>query len=147
MTKYLTQEFDIKVSVEDVSDMEGIAADIGYDPAIVEVIDIDAGTAGTQLDIINHDFLSGATLVANMLQDAQGNELPGTVVVGLNIPIAPATGAGDLFSIKFRAIGVGTTDILLTNYALYDISGEVPANWENDTLDIIQIATVRVTVV
>jgi hypothetical protein len=147
MAKYITEEFDIKVSVENVSDMEGIATDINYDPAIVEVVDTDAGTAGTQLDVTNHGFLVGATLVANVIQDAQGNEIPGAVVVGLNIPTSPATGSGDLFSIKFRAIAVGTTTIILTNRALYDIGGEIPANWEDDTLDIIQIATVRVTVV
>lgn len=147
MAKYITEEFDIKVSVENVSDMEGIATDINYDPTIVEVIDTDADTTGTQLDVTNHGFLVGATLVANVLQDAQGNEIPGAVVIGLNIPTSPATGSGDLFSIKFRAIGVGTTTITLTNRALYDISGEIPSNWKDDILDIIQMATVRVTVV
>ena len=147
MAKYLTEEFDIKVSVENVSDMEGIATDINYDPTILEVVDTDAGAAGTQLEVTNYGFLVGATLVANVIQDAQGNEVPGAVVVGLNIPTSPATGSGDLFSIKFRAIAVGTTIITLTNRALYDISGEIPAAWADDTLDIIQMATVRVTVV
>lgn len=147
MAKYITEEFDIKVSVENASDMEGIATDINYDPTIVEVVDTDAGTEGTQLDVTNHGFLAGATLVANVVQDAQGNEIPGAVVVGLNIPSAPSTGSGDLFSIKFRAIAIGTTTITLTNRALYDLGGEVPANWIDGTLDIIQMATIRVTVV
>ena len=147
MAKYVTEEFDIKVSIENVSDMEGIATDINYDPAIVEVVDIDAGTAGTQLDVTNHEFLAGATLIADIMKDAQGVEMPGAVVVGLNMATAPATGSGDLFSIKFRAVGVGTTTITLTNRALYDIGGEIPAAWADDTLDIIQMATVRVTVV
>jgi hypothetical protein len=147
MAKYITEEFDIKVSVAGVADMEGIAIDINYDPSIVEVVDTDAGTTGSQLDVTNHGFLPGATLIANVLKDAGGVEIPGAVVVGLNLPSAPATGSGDLFSIKFKAVAVGTTTITLTNRALYDVSGEIPANWEDSSLDVLQMATVTVTVV
>ena len=147
MAKYITEEFDIKVSIDNVSDMEGIATDINYDPTIIEVVDTDAVATGTQLDLTNHGFLIGATLVGNVVQDAQGVEIPGAVVVGLNIPTSPATGSGDLFSIKFRALAVGTTTVTLTNRALYDVGGGIPANWEDGTLDIIQMATVRITIV
>jgi len=146
MTKYLTEVFDVKVSVENITDMEGIAVDINYDSTIVEPVDI-SGSAGTQLDITNHDFLPGATLVANVSQDAQGNEIPGSLVVGMNIPTAPASGSGDLFTIKFRAIAVGNTDIILTNHAVFDTEGEIPALWIDDIADIIQMATIRLTVI
>ena len=132
MVKYLTEEFDVKVSIENVSDMAGIATDIGYDLAIIKPVDSNTG-----LNVINHDFLPGATLVID-------NEIPGSVVAKLNMPSSPVTGSGDLFSIKFRAIGIGTTIITLTNHALYDISGEIPAIWQDETLNIIQMATVRV---
>ncbi len=132
MVKYLTEEFDIKVSVENVSDMAGIATDITYNPAIIEPVNVDTG-----LNVINHAFLPGAILVTD-------NEIPGSVVVKLNMASAPVTGGGDLFSIKFRGIGIGTTAITLTNYALYDMSGEIPASWVNEILNIIQLATVRV---
>jgi hypothetical protein len=134
MIKYLTEEFDIKVSVKNVSDMAGIVTDITYNPAIVEPVDSDTG-----LNVINHAFLPGAILVTN-------NEIPGSVVAKLNMPSSPVTGSGDLFSIKFYGIGIGTTTITLTNHALYDISGEIPAIWQDETLDIIQIATVCVTI-
>jgi hypothetical protein len=132
MVKYLTEEFDIKVSIENVADMAGIAIDITYNPAIVEPVD-----SSTGLNVINHAFLPGAMLVTD-------NETPGNVVAKLNMASAPVTGSGDLFSIKFRGIGVGTTTITLTNHALYDMSGEIPANWQDETLNIIQMATIRV---
>ncbi len=132
MVKYLTEEFDVKVSVENVADMAGIATDIRYNPAIVEPVDSDTG-----LNMINYAFLPGAILVAD-------NEIPGSVIAKLNMASSPVTGSGDLFSIKFRGIGIGTTAITLTNHALYDISGEIPAIWQDETLNIIQMATVRV---
>ena len=132
MVKYLTEDFDIKVSIENVADMTGIVTDITYNPAIIEPVD-----SNTELNVINHAFLPGAILVVD-------NEIPGSVIAKLNMASAPVTGGGDLFSIKFRGIGIGTTAITLTNHALYDISGEIPANWQNETLNIIQMATIRV---
>jgi len=132
MIKYLTEEFDIKVSIENVADMAGIVTDIRYNPAIVEPIDSNTG-----LNVINHAFLPGAVLVTD-------NEIPGSVIAKLNMPSSPVTGSGDLFSIKFCGIGIGTTTITLTNHTLYDISGEIPAIWQDETLNIIQMATVRV---
>ena len=132
MVKYLTEDFDIKVSIENVADMTGIVTDITYNPAIIEPVDSNTG-----LNVINHAFLPGAILVTD-------NEILGNVVAKLNMAASPITGSGDLFSIKFRGIGVGTTAITLTNHALYDISGEIPAFWQDETLNIIQMATVRV---
>jgi hypothetical protein len=85
MTKYITEEFDIKVSIEAVSDMSGIATDIQYDPTYLEPIDTDPVAAKTQLDITDHGFLPGATLIANVTQDAGGTEIPGSVVVALKV--------------------------------------------------------------
>lgn len=134
MVKYLTEEFDIKVSITNVADMAGIATDIRYNPAIVEPVDSKTG-----LNVINHAFLPGAVLITD-------NEIPGRLIAKLNMPSSPVTGSGDLFSIKFRGIGIGTTTITLTNHALYDISGEIPAIWQDETLNIIQMATVCVTI-
>ncbi len=134
MVKYLTEEFDIKVSITNVADMAGIATDIRYNPAIVEPVDSKTG-----LNVINHTFLPGAVLITD-------NEIPGRVIAKLNMPSSPVTGSGDLFSIKFHGIGVGTTTITLTNHALFDISGEIPAIWQDETLNIIQMATVCVTI-
>lgn len=145
-TKYLTQEFDIKVAIENVSQMQGIATDIDYDPLIIEPVDIDLGTTGTQLQVTDYGFLPGATLLANVATDPQGNEIPGKIVVGLNLPTSPATGSGDIFSVRFKAVGIGTTQITMTNRALFDIVGEIPATWNEDSADIIQMAIITLTV-
>ena len=112
MLKRIGEEFDVKVSVENATEVIGLNAWITYDPAIVEVVDNDLAVDDTQVIATDLGFLSNAQLLANIQKDGGGVEQPGTLICGyVSIPPTPASGDGDCFTVRFRAIAQGTTNI------------------------------------
>ena len=149
MLKRIGEEFNVKVSVQNATDVIGLNAWIGYDPAIIEVVDIDAGTVDTQVDATDLGFLSTAQLLVSIQKDGGGVERPGTLVCGyVNIPPTPVSGAGDCFSVRFRAIAQGTTNIdFITDHVnLQDIDGDIPTDVVGDVVDVPLNATLTITV-
>ena len=144
MLKRIGEEFDVKVSVENAVDVIGLNAWISYDPTIVEVVDTDPGTAGVQIDATDLGFLSSPQLLVGLQNDTQG-----TLVCGyVNIPATPESGDGDCFSVRFRAIAQGTTNIdFVTDHVnLQDVDGDIPTDFVGDVVDVPVNATLRITV-
>lgn len=148
MLKRIGEEFDVKVSVENATEVIGLNAWISYDPAIVEVVDTDDVTADTQVDAADLGFLSSAQLLVSIQKDG-GVEQPGTLVCGyVSIPPTPQSGNGDCFSVRFRAIAQGTTniDFVVDHVNLQDIDGDIPTDFVGDVVDVPVNATLRITV-
>jgi len=149
MLKRLGEEFDVKVSVQNATDVIGLNAWISYDSTIVEAVDTDAGTPDTQVDATDLGFLSNGQLLVSIQKDGGGVEQPGTLICGyVNIPPAPVSGDGDCFSVRFRAIGQGTTNIdFITDHVnLQDTDGDIPTDVVGDVVDVPVNATLTITV-
>jgi hypothetical protein len=149
MLKRINEEFDVKVSIEDAVQIIGISAWIGYDPSIIEVVDGSPETAGTQVIAQDLGFLSSAQLLVGIQKDQNNVEQPGTLVCGyVSIPPIPVDGSGDVFSVKFRAIASGNTDIYFIpgHIKLEDINGDVTVKHVGDIVEIPVTATIRITV-
>lgn len=150
MLKRIGEEFDIKVSVENATQVIGLNTWITYDPDIVEVVDSDpTGSSGTQVIATDLGFFgASASLLANI--KTNGNEIPGTVIVGhATVPPSPVDGSGDAFSIRFKAIGAGNTniDFEVGHVNLQDMDGDIPTDAVGDTVEVPATATVRLTVI
>lgn len=149
MIKRIGEEFDIKVSIENAVEVVGLNAWITYDPSIVEVVDDDPGAPNTQVIATDLGFLPNAQLLVSIQQDGGGNEQPGTLICGYaSIPAAPTSGTGDAFSVRFRAIAQGTTDIdfAIDHVNLQDVDGDIPTDTVGDEVEVPINATVRITV-
>lgn len=150
MIKRINEEFDIKVSIENATDVIGLNAWISYDPAIVEPVDTDVSASGTQIDATDLGFFSNAQLLVGVQKDQNGVEQPGVLVCGYSSsPATPTNGTDDAFSVRFRAIGTGTSDIdFVTDHInLQDEDGDIPTDFVGDFVDVPINATVRITVV
>lgn len=149
MLKRIGEEFDVKVSVQNATDVIGLNAWISYDSTIVEVVDTDVSASNTQVDATDLGFLSNAQLLVSIQKDGGGVEIPGTLVCGyVNIPPTPVSGEGDCFSVRFRAVGQGTTNIdFLTDHVnLQDSVGDIPTDVLGDTVEVPVNATLSITV-
>lgn len=149
MVKRIGEEFDIKVSIEDAYQVIGLNAWISYDPTIVEPVDMDSNTEGTQINATDLGFFSNAQLLVGVQKNQDGVEQPGTLICGYSSsPATPTDGTADAFLVKFRAIAAGVSDInfVVGHINLQDEDGDIPTDWYGDSVDVPVTATVRLTV-
>jgi hypothetical protein len=148
MLKRIGEEFELMISIEEAQDVVGLNAWIEYDPLIVEVVDSDPVTPLTQVIATDHGFFPNPQLLVSVQNDGT-NETPGTIICGyVTLPPTLTSGSGDAFSVRFRAIATGTTNIdFATGHVnLQDLDGDVPVNTAGDTVEVPVTATVRITV-
>ncbi len=106
------QAFDIVVSIEDIQSsppentMRGASVRVDFDPEILQVVSITEGpfmrSFGSTLGFPSHDNTAGWAQFDNS-------------ILGSSIM---ASGAGDLFTIHFEAVGNGTSHL---NYSIIDL--------------------------
>ncbi len=94
----LGQTIDIQVMVENIANLYGIDVRVLFDPAILEVVDVNATTSGVQ--VTPGTFPYPDFTVKNETDNALG--LVWYVVTQLN-PRQPASGSGTIMTIRFRA--------------------------------------------
>ncbi len=146
MIKRIGEEFEIKVSIENAFEITGMNAYITYDPAVIEVVDGDVNVADVQPITADLGFFTGATLLVG-LEKVNNIEQPGTLICGyVSIPPTLASGTGDCFTVRFKAITEGTTNVGFSLLGLQDEIGEISANWVGDIVDVPANAIVRITV-
>jgi len=148
MLKRIGESFDIKVSVENATEVVGLNAWITYDPTIIEVVDSNTGTSGVQPIVSDLGFLPSAQLLVGLLKSGSV-EQPGTLVCGyVSIPAAPTTGTGDCFTVRFRAKAAGVTDLVFAvgHLNLQDENGDIPTDGVGDNVTVPVNAVVRITV-
>ena len=112
--------FSMDVVADNVVNLYGVEATIRFDPAILEVVDADAGTSGIQV-YAGSWLPSSVHIVTNNADNAGGViQFAATLVA----PASALTGSGDLISIPFRAKAAGSTPVAFSAVKLVD-SGAV----------------------
>ena len=106
----------LDIRVENVTQLAGAEVNLTFDPALLEVVDADPSTEGTQ--IAHGDFLSPDFVVQNTADPAIGT-------VGYAIACLPldkaVSGSGVLARTTFRALAEGETLVTIRSALLADI--------------------------
>ncbi len=111
---HLGDTFTLDLSAEDVIDLAGWQFDIAFDPAILEVVEVNEG-----------DFLKidgGATFFQSGTIDNTTGKITGLNAIRFNED--GATGTGTLLSVTFLAKAEGETQLTLNNFHLGSATGE-----------------------
>jgi LysM repeat protein len=123
---------NVTLRIENVQDLYGYQVTITFDPAVLEVIDSDPGTAGVQVGLgtfVTPDYVP---------QNSADNSL-GTIdcVVSQVAPSTAANGSGTLLTISFRGKAAGVSDIQLSPLVLASAQGtEIAANIHNAQISV-----------
>ncbi len=127
----------VEVRVENVQALYGLDIRIGFDPAVVEVVDADATQAGVQVrpgDLLSVDFM-----IRNTADNAQGTIW--YALTQLN-PTEPVSGSGTVFIILFKGKQRGATSALTITYQkMATRTGEaIPASVVNGEIRVVEPA-------
>ena len=108
----------LEIRLEDVNELAGAEVHLTFDPALLEVVDADPATEGTQ--IAHGDFLSPDFVVQNITDPAQGTV--DYAIASMQLDEA-ASGSGVLARITFRALAEGETLVTISGALLADTQG------------------------
>jgi len=106
----------VEILIEDVQDLWGGDVRVSFDPAIVEVVDADAGTSGVQIE--PGDFPRPDFVVVNKvdnLPEPEGGYGAWYAITQTDEP--PQNGGGTMYRITLRGKAVGTSPLHIA-YAL-----------------------------
>jgi hypothetical protein len=130
---WLGNQVTVDVVVEDVTDLYGVGLELGFDPAILQVVDADGGTAGVQItpgSCPSPDFI---------VQNAADN-VTGTINYDASSlsPSLPCNGTGVVASITFEGIALGISPLGFNAVLLSDTNGvEIPSATQGGTIEVI----------
>ena len=119
---YVNESFTVELQIKGGLDVYGVEGHLTFDPAILEVVDMDAKTDGTQVKA--GSFIDPATDEVFVLQN-QADNVQGTIdyALALRNPAPAVSGDGLLMSITFRPKMGGETNITIADSLL--VSSEV----------------------
>ncbi len=145
MNLNLYDEFWFKVKIQSAKGVYGVECQIVYPPDILEAVLEEDGTVKTQMGT----FLSQNNSLA-MLNARLEDDKPGKIIIGLN-KLGEATesaGAGSLFDVLFRCVGVGQGDIRFAQSHIYDAAIKAkPSQWTAVSVQVTGINIVSVDIV
>ena len=132
-----SQDFDVYIRVENVTDLIGMSMYISYDPTVVEVPDNNPNLVGTQIESEDLGFLSNGKLLASLQKDVDGNETQGILVIGYSsTPPLAQSGEGDCFTVRFNKLTAGNADFnFLDKSNLQNMEGEIESEWYVENID------------
>ena len=110
----------VDILLEDASDVYGIDVRAHFDPAVVEIIDADAGKDGIQMK--PGGFPKPDFLVRNTADNEAGTLNYVTAQIS---PTLPATGAGVVLSVQLRAKAAGETSLTLDSVDMANGKGQM----------------------
>ncbi len=126
------QTTTVSLQVQSVESLYGYQAAVGFDPAVLEVIDANANVAGVQVALGN--FLSADFVQQNNADNSLGAIL---CVVSQMSPHTPVSGSGVLFTITFRGKAQGTGLVQFTDLKLARSDGiEITATRQNAQIQV-----------
>lgn len=129
----LEQTIDIQVMVENIANLYGIDVRVLFDPAILEVVDVNATTSGVQ--VAPGTFPYPDFTVKNETDNALG--LVWYVVTQLN-PRQPASGSGAIMTIRFRAKATGSSLVDVAQVMMVDRDGvQLPASVSGGRVNVL----------
>jgi hypothetical protein len=97
---------DVAVEIVNVSDLYGFDIAVGYDPAVVRVVDLDPDLDGVQMAL--GLFLDPGFVIFNQADNELGQLR--LVMTQLN-PSLPKSGRGNLMIVRFEALQTGETEL------------------------------------
>ena len=108
----------VDIVIDNVNDLYGVALELTFDPARVEVVDDDPGQPGVQID-------PGTCPAPNFVVQNIANNSAGTINydVASLAPSPPCNGTGEVASITFHRIGPGTSPVHFNSWLLSDTNG------------------------
>lgn len=132
------QTFEMSVRVENIDDLYGFETTIRFDPAILEVVDADAGIPGAQ--VRPGAFLPpGTQIVVNAADNAAGVI---RFAASLIAPLPPLSGSGNLVSISFQAEAAGSTAVTFEALQLVNPhAGVIPTGRQNGQVTVTSTPT------
>jgi len=116
-------EGELDIRVENVTRLAGVEVHLTFDPALLEVVDVDPSTEGAQ--IAHGDFLSPDFVAQNTADSANGTVDYAIACVPLDKAVS---GSGVLSRLTFRALAEGET--------LVDISGVLLADVQEQSIAV-----------
>ena len=123
----------VDILLEDASDVYGIDVRAHFDPAVIEIIDADAGKDGIQMK--PGGFPKPEFLVRNTADNGAGTLNYVTTQIS---PTLPATGAGVVFSVQLRAKAAGETSLTLDSVEMANGKGQMlPVTVKSGTIRVI----------
>jgi hypothetical protein len=125
----------VAVTGEDVSDLYGAEIRLSFDPAVVEVVDIDPAKDGVQVG--PGGFLDKGFVATNTADNAKGTVW--YAATQLN-PSEPKSGQGEILIVTFRGRKAGArSDVAIRSATLANRSGEViPATLVGGEVRVLQ---------
>ena len=106
----------LEVRVEDVAQLAGAEVSLTFEPALLEVVDAEPATPGTQ--IAHGDFLSPDFIVRNGVDSATGTVDYAIACMPLDKAVS---GSGVLARLTFRALAEGETYVTVRSALLADM--------------------------
>ena len=117
----------LQLRVSGIQALYGFELQLSYDPAMLEVVDVDAGTEGDQ--IAHGGFLSPDFVVENRA-DADVGTI--SYAVTQSAPAEARSGEGPLVVVELRASAAGTATLTIRELLLSDVDGAaLEADWED----------------
>lgn len=126
------QTTTVSLYVQDVETLYGYQAAVGFDAAVLEVIDANASVAGIQVAL-------GSFLAADFVQQNSADNSLGAIlcVVSQMAPHTAVSGNGVLFTITFRGKAQGTSQVQFTDLKLARSDGvEISVSRQNAQVQV-----------
>ncbi len=124
-------DFQLRLTMSSTANLYGGSLDIVYDPRRLTLKDADDDISnGIQPSIGEGSFLNTGGTTSTIRAEALEDGKTGRLVIGL-ARLGPAAGASSagartLFTVGFRALGLGPTDVRLDRVVLVDSSAVAP---------------------
>jgi len=109
----------LDIRVESEVQLAGVEVHLKFDPALLEVVDVDTSAAGTQ--IAHGDFLSPDFVVRNTVDPANGAV---DYAIACIPPDKGASGSGVLARVTFRALAEGESLVPVSGALLADVESQ-----------------------
>ena len=106
--------FTLNISAKEVFDLAGWQFDIGFDPTILEAVNVTEG------NFLKTD--GGTTFFQSGSIDNAGGKITGLSTIRLSDP--GVSGTGPLLQVRFKAKSAGETELALHNFQFGDSTGE-----------------------
>ena len=122
--------FTVEVEIENVTDMGGIALELTFDPAVIEVVDSDTGVSGVQI-------LPGECPLPDLVLVNEADNGAGTVNYDAVSVSGSCSGTGVVLRIPVRAIASGTSPIHFSTWAPINSDGfDIPLFVEDGQIEV-----------
>jgi hypothetical protein len=109
---------ELTVWIDDVTDLAGAEIHLTYDPALVEIVDADMETSGSQ--VAHGGFLAADFVALNQADTEQGSV---DYAVARKPPHSPASGSGPLAVLTLRGLQSGETTVTIREVILANPDG------------------------